>query len=144
MPVRDTQQQPRHWFREESKKYMTVEMEQPFVWPKTPSLEPWGQAERRQEMRDSVASNSQPDKRERRTSARNLQEEVKKLLRSGKKAEQKKIADPEVIDVTSEKEVEAETKQERLQRLSRVRLWEKQRTEKVVEADDRSRYAIKA
>ncbi|KAH7414267.1 mitochondrial ribosomal protein subunit L23 [Phaeosphaeria sp. MPI-PUGE-AT-0046c] len=149
MPVRDTQEQPRHWFREESKKYMTVEMEQPFVWPKTPSLEPWGKEERKQEMKDSVANNSQPHKREQRTSARNLQDEVKKLLKirglsSGKKAEQENIADRDNVDEAKEEGVAGETKSERQQRLTRLRLWESQRTPKVVESDDRGNYTIKA
>lgn len=123
---------------------MTVEMEQPFVWPKTPSLEPWGQAERKKEMRESVSHNSGPDKREQRTSARKLQEEVKKLFGIREKAKQEKIADPDAIEQTDERESDAEIARERSERLTGVRLWEQQRTVKVVEADDRNRYTIKA
>ncbi|KAF2739946.1 hypothetical protein EJ04DRAFT_261187 [Polyplosphaeria fusca] len=47
MPVRATTAQPGKLFREESKKYMTVEMEHPFVWPEKPrSFEPWGKSEK--------------------------------------------------------------------------------------------------
>lgn len=143
MPVRDTQQQPRHWFREESKKYMTVEMEQPFVWPKTPDLAPWGKEERKQEMKDSVAGNSQPSKREQRTSARTLQEEVKKLFRGGKKIQQNETAGSDSTNQAHEKKVEAETDREKLQRLTTLELWEKQRTQRVVRSEVRDQYAIK-
>ncbi|KAF2267034.1 hypothetical protein CC78DRAFT_577566 [Lojkania enalia] len=56
MPVRDSQVAPRQFFREESKKYMTVEMNQPFVWPTDPkSWEPWGKEEK--EKREEEAAN---------------------------------------------------------------------------------------
>lgn len=51
MPVRDTQELPGHHFRPEAQKYMTVEMEKPFVWPAEPeSWEPWGKEEKEREM----------------------------------------------------------------------------------------------
>ncbi|CAN9376590.1 unnamed protein product [Alternaria alternata] len=80
MPVRDTREQPRHWFREDSKKYMTVELEQPFVWPEVPDLEPWGQRERREEIKQAASQNGAGDMAEAREAARTLREQVKKLL----------------------------------------------------------------
>lgn len=53
--MRDTVKQPRHWFRPESEKYMTVEMEKPFVWPEDPeSWEPWGKKEKSEQMKKSM------------------------------------------------------------------------------------------
>ncbi|KAF2019001.1 hypothetical protein BU24DRAFT_458720 [Aaosphaeria arxii CBS 175.79] len=47
-PVRDHESAPRQFFRPEAKKYMTIEMDKPFVWPATPeSWEPWGRKQKR-------------------------------------------------------------------------------------------------
>jgi large subunit ribosomal protein L23 len=149
MPVRDTREQPRHWFRPESKKYMTVEMEQPFVWPEMPeSLEPWGQKERNKEIDDATKANMSGESNEARDAARTLRDQVRRLL-------EKDVAQPdpaierkkaELKQLTAE-EVEAEElrkKQEaKLRQMSRIKLWEKERTGKTVESDKRSRYAIK-
>ncbi|CAN9147049.1 unnamed protein product [Alternaria alternata] len=148
MPVRDTREQPRHWFREDSKKYMTVELEQPFVWPEVPDLEPWGQRERREEIKQAASQNGAGDMAEAREAARTLREQVRKLL-------DKKVSrpDPEIqkkkamsVELTAE-EVEAEKLREQeeanLQRMSRLKLWAKERTGKAVESDKPRRYAIK-
>ncbi|CAN9140938.1 unnamed protein product [Alternaria alternata] len=148
MPVRDTREQPRHWFREDSKKYMTVELEQPFVWPEVPDLEPWGQQERREEIKQAASQNGAGDMAEAREAARTLREQVRKLL-------DKKVSrpDPEIqkkkamsVELTAE-EVEAEKLREQeeanLQRMSRLKLWAKERTGKAVESDKLRRYAIK-
>ncbi|CAI9633865.1 mitochondrial ribosomal protein subunit l23 [Alternaria burnsii] len=148
MPVRDTREQPRHWFREDSKKYMTVELEQPFVWPEVPDLEPWGQRERREEIKQAASQNGAGDMAEAREAARTLREQVKKLL-------DKKVSrpDPEIqkkkamsVELTAE-ELEAEKLREQeeanLQRMSRLKLWAKERTGKAVESDKPRRYAIK-
>lgn len=148
MPVRDTREQPRHWFREDSKKYMTVELEQPFVWPEVPDLEPWGQRERREEIKQAASQNGAGDMAEAREAARTLREQVKKLL-------DKKVSrpDPEIqkkkamsVELTAE-ELEAEKLREQeeanLQRMSRLELWAKERTGKAVESDKPRRYAIK-
>lgn len=148
MPVRDTREQPRHWFREDSKKYMTVELEQPFVWPEVPDLEPWGQRERREEIKQAASQNGAGDMAESREAARTLREQVKKLL-------DKKVSrpDPEIqkkkamsVELTAE-ELEAEKLREQeeanLQRMSRLKLWAKERTGKAVESDKPRRYAIK-
>ena len=148
MPVRDTREQPRHWFREDSKKYMTVELEQPFVWPEVPDLEPWGQRERREEIKQAASQNGAGDMAEAREAARTLREQVKKLL--DKKVSQ---PDPEIqkkkamsVELTAE-ELEAEKLREQeeanLQRMSRLKLWAKERTGKAVESDKPRRYAIK-
>ncbi|CAN9157733.1 unnamed protein product [Alternaria alternata] len=148
MPVRDTREQPRHWFREDSKKYMTVELEQPFVWPEVPDLEPWGQRERREEIKQAASQNGAGDMAEAREAARTLREQVKKLL-------DKKVSrpDPEIqkkkamsVELTAE-ELEAEKLREQeeanLQRMSRLKLWAKERTGKAVESDKPRRYTIK-
>jgi large subunit ribosomal protein L23 len=148
MPVRDTREQPRHWFRAESKKYMTVELEQPFVWPEVPDLEPWGQKEKQKEVEEAAKVNGAGDSNDARNAARTLREQVKKLL-------DKKVSrpDPEIqrkkamsIELTAEElEVEKLREQEEanLQRMSRLKLWAKERTGKAVESDKPRRYAIK-
>lgn len=45
--IRDSIRAPRQAFRPESIKYMTIEMDQPFVWPEEPeNYEPWGKEEK--------------------------------------------------------------------------------------------------
>ncbi|KAF1943244.1 mitochondrial ribosomal protein subunit L23 [Clathrospora elynae] len=149
MPVRDTREQPRHWFRPESKKYMTVEMEQPFVWPEVPDLEPWGQKEKRQETEDAMRANGAVDSNDARDAARKLQDQVKKLLyknvaQPDEAIEQKK---KNKIELSSEEKDAEKLRQEReakLSKMSRLKLWERERTEKLVNSNDRSRFAIKA
>ncbi|RMZ69123.1 ribosomal [Pyrenophora seminiperda CCB06] len=138
MPVRDTREQPRHWFRPDSQKYMTVELEQPFVWPKTPNLEPWGQQERQRELREAVVVNGAGGASEARKAAWALRDQVKKLLN-------KQVLQPDPEDATWKEKAEfRKSEQEKMERMTRVEAWEKQRTEKVVEGDDGSKYAIKA
>ncbi|USP74510.1 uncharacterized protein yc1106_01784 [Curvularia clavata] len=145
MPVRDTREQPRHWFRPESQKYMTVEMEQPFVWPEVPDLEPWGQKEKQNEIEDAARTNGAVDNRDKREAARKLREQVQKLLykdvaRSGKSqalSEEQNAQD-------SEAQAARESEERMLKRMSRIKLWEKERTGKAVESDNRKNYAIKA
>ncbi|RAR08430.1 mitochondrial ribosomal protein subunit l23 [Stemphylium lycopersici] len=137
MPVRDTREQPRHWFRAESKKYMTVEMEQPFVWPEVPDLEPWGQKEKQEEVAEATRVNGGVDSNDARNAARKLREQVRKLL-------YKDVARP---GQASAKEVEAqearESEERMLKRMSRIKLWERERPVKTVESDNRKNYAIK-
>jgi large subunit ribosomal protein L23 len=81
MPVRDAEDTPRHFFREESKKYMTVEMETPFVWPKEPeSYEEWGQTEARQQAKDMRKDNGTPNKADRLRGYNVLRDQAKNLL----------------------------------------------------------------
>jgi large subunit ribosomal protein L23 len=145
MPVRDTREQPRHWFRPESKKYMTVEMEEPFVWPEIPDLEPWGQRDKQSEVDDAARSNGNLDSNDRREAAKKLREQVKKLLykdvaRSG----QTQQLPEQLGEKESEAQAAREMEERMLKRMSRIKLWEKERTAKVVESDNRKRYAIKA
>jgi large subunit ribosomal protein L23 len=128
---------------------MTVEMEQPFVWPEMPeSLEPWGQKERNKEIDDATKANMTGEPNEARGAARKLRDQVRKLL-------EKDVAQPdpaierkkaELKQLTSE-EVEAEElrrkEEAKLRQMSRIKLWEKERTGKTVESDKRGRYAIK-
>jgi large subunit ribosomal protein L23 len=149
MPVRDTREQPRHWFRPESKKYMTVEMEQPFVWPEMPeSLEPWGQKERQKEVDDATKVNGASDKNEARAAARELRDQVKKLLhkdvaRPDHAIERKKAQLKELTPEELEAEELREKEEAKLKQMSRIKLWERERTAKIVESDKRGRYAIK-
>ncbi|KAF2034864.1 mitochondrial ribosomal protein subunit L23 [Setomelanomma holmii] len=149
MPVRDTQAQPRHWFRPESKKYMTVEMEQPFVWPEEPILAPWGKEEKQKEEDDAVKASGAQDANQQRVAARKLREQVEKLFKkeedhTDRLIEKKK---KEGIELSAdEQKVEGKRlrRERQLQAMSRLQLWEEKRTAKVVESDNRSKYTIKA
>jgi large subunit ribosomal protein L23 len=142
MPVRDTREQPRHWFRPESKKYMTVEMEQPFVWPAVPeSLEPWGQKERADEINDATKANGAGDANEARDASRRLRDQVKKLLY--KDVGRKKTQFKELTAEELEAEELGQKEEAKSKTMSRIKLWERERTGKIVGGDERNRYAIK-
>ncbi|KAF2002945.1 hypothetical protein P154DRAFT_461974 [Amniculicola lignicola CBS 123094] len=50
-PVRDVHQAPHQFFRDADRKYMTVEMDKPFVWPEAPEdWSPWGKEEDEEEV----------------------------------------------------------------------------------------------
>jgi large subunit ribosomal protein L23 len=127
---------------------MTVEMEQPFVWPEIPNLEAWGKQERQKEEKEAVASNSAPDANDQRQSARELRKQVEMLLKKEEpldEAIQKKKAAGIVLTADESKRAETKAKREaQLAAMSRLQLWEDKRTGKVVEGDDRSKYTIKA
>ena len=127
MPVRDTNQKPRSWFRADSEKYMTVEMEQPFVWPALPeNLKPWGIGEHKKELQHNLMGiHSAKTLEIRRDNIKSLREQVKALLMNKEDTSKHKI------------EVEESKK------LSTLELWEQKRTHKVVEGDEASRYVIK-
>ena len=149
MPVRDTREQPRHWFRPDSKKYMTVELEKPFVWPETPDLAPWGQEDRQKEIKEAVAANGAGGASEARKAAKTLREQVNRLLnkhvsRPDPEAKTKLAAKSPLALEEQEEEALRKQKEEEIKRMTRVEAWEKQRTEKLVEGDDSSKYAIKA
>ena len=81
MPIRDTTKQPRHWFRPDSKKYMTVEMEQPFVWPELPEDKAaWGIGKAKDEIAQAAEANGIVTQEQRREQAKSLREQVKALL----------------------------------------------------------------
>jgi large subunit ribosomal protein L23 len=149
MPVRDIREQPRHWFRGESKKYMTVEMEQPFVWPEIPDLEAWGKTERQKEEQQAIAANSGEDAGEQRNAARELRKQVEMLFKKEEPltdaAIERKKAAGVALTADERKRVDMMAKREsQLAAMSRLQLWEAKRTDKVVEGDDRSKYTIKA
>ncbi|KAF2637095.1 hypothetical protein P280DRAFT_472612 [Massarina eburnea CBS 473.64] len=82
MPVRDTIQLPRHWFREQSKKYMTVEMEQPFVWPEDPkSWEPWGKDENDDRIKEAMRMYGSRTMSDKRKEAEGIREQARAFLR---------------------------------------------------------------
>ena len=149
MPVRDTREQPRHWFRPESKKYMTVEMEQPFVWPEVPDLEPWGQMERKKETQDAAKANGALGADDARDAARKLRDQARMLLHRqeplvDESIEKKKAEGVELSSAEQAKEEKRLARERELERMSRLKLWEDKRTEKVVQGDDASGYTIKA
>ncbi|KAI8936506.1 hypothetical protein NX059_006911 [Plenodomus lindquistii] len=131
-PVRDTREQPRHWFRPDSKKYMTVEMEDPFVWPETPDLAPWGQKERREEVEESVRSNTVGMQGVERERARRLREYVKGLL--GGRGQGGKSAGDDFEGRGLRKGVGR----------GALEAWEVGRQEKVTRSDERERFVVKA
>jgi large subunit ribosomal protein L23 len=149
MPVRDTRERPRHWFRDESKKYMTVEMEQPFVWPEVPDLTPWGKEERQREIENSLAADGVLDAKQQRNAASELRKQVEMLFKreepfSDATIARKKKAGIQLTPEEQTREQESIQRQARLQAKSRLKLWEEKRSVKVVESDDRSKFTIKA
>jgi large subunit ribosomal protein L23 len=149
MPVRDARVQPRHWFREDSKKYMTVEMEQPFVWPEVPDLAPWSPAVRQKEFEDSETMSGASNHEMQRESARDLRKKVEMLFKreqplSNDAIARKKEAGLELTPAEKAMEEQRLAKEARLQAMSRIKMWEAQRSVKVVESDERSKFTIKA
>ena len=148
MPVRDTQSQQRHWFRAESKKYMTVEMEQPFVWPETPNMTPWGASEKRQEIKDNKWANGARDTEYKRNEARALREHVKTLLSKNEPetdyAIQRKIKQGLALSPEEQEESQLVARRKaELEKMTPLELWEEQRTQKVVQGDGDRGFAIK-
>ena len=80
MPVRDVRERPRSWFRAPSEKYMTVKMEQPFVWPEIPDLEAWGQRQRKAEIHTAMDMSRTPASPEARDAARRMREQVAEFV----------------------------------------------------------------
>ncbi|KAJ4367342.1 mitochondrial 54S ribosomal protein YmL41 [Neocucurbitaria cava] len=149
MPVRDTSQQPRHWFRPESKKYMTVEMEQPFVWPEVPDLEPWGQKEKKKQDREGITSQGVVYQEEAREAARTLRDQARMLLHRreplvDQSIEKKKVKGVELSPAEQAKEEQRLARERELESMSRLKLWEEKRTDKIVQGDGASGYTIKA
>ncbi|KAK7193471.1 hypothetical protein DPSP01_000033 [Paraphaeosphaeria sporulosa] len=91
LPVRDTIKQPRHWFRPENEKYMTVEMEKPFVWPEDPeSWQPWGRKERDASILQNRAAQGLKSPHDLRVDARKLRLQALELLNKGPEQSVKK------------------------------------------------------
>jgi large subunit ribosomal protein L23 len=120
MPVRDAEDTPRHFFREESKKYMTVEMETPFVWPKEPeNYEEWGQTEARQQARDMRKDNGTPNKADRLRGYNVLRDQAKKLL--GSEETKKGKAAGKAVEKEQDMEKVSEAKADRVVKKARKR-----------------------
>jgi large subunit ribosomal protein L23 len=126
MPVRDSQAKQRSWFRADSEKYMTVEMEQPFVWPALPEdVKPWGIGEFAKKVKENADRSGQIETVDlKREKAKSLREQVKALLMKKDTSKSKSGA-------------------QESEKLSTLELWEKKRTHKVVLDDEASRYVIK-
>jgi large subunit ribosomal protein L23 len=131
---------------------MTVEMEQPFVWPEIPEdLTPWGKQERSKELEDSVAVSGGHDKDQQRNAARQLRQQVVNLFRKKDRTtdqviERKKRAGVGLSQSEQKKEQERIEREKASRKTPRLDLWEQKRTGKVVEVEtaDRSKYTIKA
>ncbi len=149
MPVRDTPSQPRSWFRPESKKYMTVEMEQPFVWPSLPEdTTPWGLGKFKSEARKMAESNGIVTTEQKREKAQLLREKVKALLTKqepvvDRRIWQKKQEGKDLTPAETEKYEASLAKKAENKRMSTLEFWENKRPQKVVQADDSSRYTVK-
>ncbi|OAL50661.1 hypothetical protein IQ07DRAFT_621385 [Pyrenochaeta sp. DS3sAY3a] len=145
MPVRDTREQPRHFFRPDSKKYMTVEMEQPFVWPEVESLEPWSQKERKEEVDRATETNAVPTAEEVRSHARTVRNRVKKLLQITPLSDKSiKKKDAEGLELNAEDQQNEGKRTSQADGVSRLRVWELARNGKVVQGDEADKYTIKA
>jgi large subunit ribosomal protein L23 len=150
MPVRDTVAQPRHWFRPDSKKYMTVEMEQPFVWPEAPEdLKPWGVAQRKSELSQAAEANGIVTVEQKREKAKTLREQVKALMMKKEPLMEKTIAlkraeGKALTPEETQKEEAALRKKRENGRMSALKFWEEKRTGKVITSDESNRFAIKA
>lgn len=149
MPIRDTVAQPRHWFRPESKKYMTVEMEEPFVWPALPeNTEPWGIGNAKSELETAAEANGIVTTEQKRQKAKSLREQVKKLLMKKEPLLHnnvllKKQAGQKLTPEEQEKYDIALQKKDENTRRSALDFWEEKRSMKAVQADESSRYTIK-
>lgn len=85
-PVRDSVSQPFHWFRPESKKYMTVEMERPFVWPEQPEdWEPWGKKDLERREKEGLEQ-VRPSAEQKRKVAERLRGQAEEILRRKEKS----------------------------------------------------------
>lgn len=128
---------------------MTVEMEQPFVWPEVPDLEPWGQKDRQREVKDAARANGALNADDARDAANKLREQAKLLLQKeepllDESIEKKKAQGVELSQAEQEKEENRRMREKQLSRMSRLKLWEDKRTEKVVQSNDTDRFTIKA
>ncbi|KAL1607780.1 mitochondrial 54S ribosomal protein YmL41 [Paraconiothyrium brasiliense] len=130
LPVRDTVKQPRHWFRPENEKYMTVEMEKPFVWPENPeSWEPWGRKEKESAIINSRAYQGVKSPRDQRMDANTLRHQALNLLRKEPvpQAKAKKDVKEKATENTARKSATPKKLDEDV-----LRRWEEQRTPQIL------------
>lgn len=127
---------------------MTVEMEQPFVWPETPNMEPWGNKEKEQEVKEILKVNDADGPQDILNSARILRKQVGMLLQKEEEIDpaiqSKKKAG---LELTEDERLKlAERQRRKLQMLDKspLKVWEERRTEKLVRSDEAERFSIKA
>lgn len=126
--VQGSQDNPRGLFRPPSEKYMTVEMEQPFVWPATPDLGAWGAEERKAED-DEQARDDRDNVDGRRDVARTLREQAKRVLGGRSVVERGEVVRGKV---KGKAKGEAEREGGAVRRVKRVEAWEAARPPSVV------------
>ena len=125
-------------------------MEQPFVWPALPEdTKPWGIGNAKSEMEMAAEANGIVTTEQKRQKAKSLREQVKTLLMKKEPLLERSIAQKrregrELTPEELQKEEIALQKKTENQRMSALEFWEQKRTGKVVQADDSSRYTIKA
>ncbi|KAF1965510.1 hypothetical protein BU23DRAFT_545830 [Bimuria novae-zelandiae CBS 107.79] len=143
LPVRDTTAQPRHWFRPESEKYMTVELERPFVWPEDPSdWTPWGNEEKRQNTRQSLQAQGVRDAENQREEARELRRQAVRVLQGKgprevggekvkeKEAEMAREEAERIAEMAVKENEDEETEAKRLEEAA-LKEWEAKRTPQI-------------
>ncbi|PVI02041.1 hypothetical protein DM02DRAFT_613233 [Periconia macrospinosa] len=82
--IRDHAESYRQFWREPDQKYMTVEMETPFVWPAEPEkMEPWGTQEKEEAGKQQIEEGYYNHPGRERKRAEKLREQAKALLRGG-------------------------------------------------------------
>lgn len=119
-PVRDHIEKPRQFFREEQKKFMTIEMDKPFVWPKEPEdWQPWGKKEKKQSQNDAVEATAGKGNEARLKEVASLRSQARALL-----------------DRRSVMDTEREGKRKEKKAPTGIEAWEKMRSEKVIMANE--------
>lgn len=102
MPVRETEDKPRHFFREESKKYMTVEMETPFVWPAEPEdWTPWGKEDYENQVKEMTRASGAMTEEDKRNEQEALRLQAKQML--GWKGKEKPVEKADAEKTKSKK-----------------------------------------
>lgn len=86
-PVRGHRDGPREMIREEAEKFMTIEMDRPFVWPEEPeNMTPWGEKEEpdvfeiKQERGEALRISLGKEQEEKLEMARKLREQARGIL----------------------------------------------------------------
>jgi large subunit ribosomal protein L23 len=130
----------RHWFRPDSEKYMTVEMEQPFVWPETPNLQPWGGKKEptKKTISQTLAAGAGENAKDQRTQAKNLRKQVELLFKKEIPREEPR---PDGSKRSEQSWIRA---QKEAKKKSVLQLWEQKRTQKIATLDHRGKYVIKS
>lgn len=146
-PVRDHVDAMRQFFRPESKKFMTIEMDKPFVWPAEPeSWEPWGKSERAKRDQYAIDEAVGGDTVAIRKEALALREQAQALLegRALVEEEEKKEGEQEQEKELGVEEVRKEDKvATKGDAQVALKAWKKSRTLKQIELDQSKGYKIR-